>query len=132
MPRGLYDVTVSVGWSGRTYKNNTISVNGIQFFNVEQTNASVSYMNRTKQVYCYSNKLFLEMGDGKDYTMLNYMTIKANKTDIGFNYFPRQMTAEPKLLQVFENNESLNMDSSESISRLKDQAKSWLDQHNKH
>ena len=58
LPRALYDVTVSVGWNAKTYKNNTISINGIEFFNVEQTNASVSYMNRTKQVYCYSNLIF--------------------------------------------------------------------------
>lgn len=112
LPRGLYDVTVSVGWNGRTYKNNTISVNGVEFFNVEPTNVSVPYMNRTRQVmlfinrylifiinfiiiffqkvYCYSNKLFLEIGDAKDYTMLNFMIIKLNTTNIGFNYFPQQ------------------------------------------
>jgi len=88
-------VTVSVGWNGRTYKNNTINVNGIEFFNVEQTNATVSYLNRTKQVYCYSNKLFLEMGDSKDYTMLNYMIIKLNTTNIGFNYFSQQSSTVP-------------------------------------
>lgn len=50
LPRGLYDVTISIGWNGRTYKNNTISVNGVEFFNVEQTNVSVPYINRTRQV----------------------------------------------------------------------------------
>ena len=89
LPKGLYDVTVSVGWSGRTYKNHLITVNGVEFFNVEQTNSTVSYMNRTKQVHCYSNKLFLEMGDGKEYTMLNYMIIKLVSEEIGFVYTPK-------------------------------------------
>ena len=87
LPRGLYDVTVSVGWNGKTYKNNTIYLNGeILFLDVE-TNATVSYINRTMQVYCYANKLFMEIGDSKDYTMLNYLIIKLNTTNIGFNYF---------------------------------------------
>ena len=87
LPRGLYDVTVSVGWNQKTYKNNTISVNGVSFFLDEETNSTVSYINRTKQVYCYSKKLFMEMGDAKDYTMLNYLIIKINNTNIGFDYF---------------------------------------------
>jgi len=80
-------VTVSVGWNGRTYKNNTISVNGVSFFLDNETNTTVSYINRTMQVYCYARKLFMEMGDAKDYTMLNYMIIKINNSNIGFDYF---------------------------------------------
>ena len=84
LPRGIYDVTVSVGWNSKNYKNNTIYVNGIEFFNDEPTTAAVSYLNRTKQINCYNNRIFLEMGDGKEYTMLNYMIIKLNSTNVTF------------------------------------------------
>lgn len=116
LPRGLYEVTVSVGWAGRTYKNHLINVNGVEFFNVEQTNATVSYMNRSKLIYCYSNKLFLEMGDGVEYTMLNYLIIKLVDSNVSLNNLPQERLnvgdapVQGKILEAEENsNEFWNM-----------------------
>ena len=126
LPRGLYDVTVSVGWNGRTYKNNTVNVNGVQFFNVETTNVSVPYMNRTKQIYCYSNKLFLEMGDGKDYTMLNYLIIKLNTTNIGFNYFTQKIAEEKILVAQEINSSNINVVQKSPVSNKKNWLNGWI------
>ena len=41
------------------------------------------------------------MGDAKDYTMLNYMIIKLNTTNIGFNYFPQQQLVNQTIVNSF-------------------------------
>lgn len=77
LPNGAYNVTVSVGWQGRTYSNHKVDIEGVSFVNVEATTPSNPYLVRTKPVYISDNKLTMAIGDGSEYTMLNYLTIEA-------------------------------------------------------
>lgn len=78
LPNGRYDVTVSVGWQGRSYESNKIDVEGVSFIDDEQSNP---YIVRTKEVMISDNKLTMAMGIFNKYTMLNYMDIKASGPD---------------------------------------------------
>lgn len=77
LPNGAYNVTVSVGWQGRTYANHKVDIEGVSFVNVEATTPSNPYLVHTKPVYISDNKLTMAIGDGSEYTMLNYLTIEA-------------------------------------------------------
>ncbi len=77
LPNGLYNVTVSVGWQGRTYAHHKIDIEGVSFVNDEATTPSNSYLVRTKQVTITDNKLSMAMGIFDEYTMLNYLDIEA-------------------------------------------------------
>ncbi|MFH0729804.1 MAG: DUF4214 domain-containing protein [Pseudomonadota bacterium] len=77
LPNGTYNVTVSVGWQGKTYSHNKIVVEGITFINNE---ASSPYIVRTRQLSVSDNKLTMAMGIFDEYTMLNYMDIEADNT----------------------------------------------------
>jgi PKD repeat protein len=74
LPNGTYSVTVSVGWEGATYTRNFISIEGVSFVNDE---ASSPYLVRTREVTITDNKLTMSMGIFDEYTMLNYLDIKA-------------------------------------------------------
>ncbi len=74
LPNGDYNVTVSVGWQGRTYSHNYIAIEGIVFVNNEATSP---YIVRTKRVTVTDNKLTMAMGIFDEYTMLNYLDIEA-------------------------------------------------------
>jgi hypothetical protein len=77
LPNGLYNVTLSVGWQNRTYSSHKANIEGVSFFNVEATNPANPYIVRTKAVTITDNKLTLVMGNGTEYTMLNYLEIEA-------------------------------------------------------
>ncbi|SEH07729.1 Uncharacterised protein [Candidatus Venteria ishoeyi] len=73
MPNGSYNVTVSTGWQGRTYKRNYINIEGVDFINDEATDP---YLLRTREVSVQDGKLSMAMGIFDEYTMLNYMDIE--------------------------------------------------------
>lgn len=77
LPNGEYNVTVSVGWQDRTYSYHLVDIEGINFVNVEATTPANPYIVRTKPVYVNDNKLTMAIGDGHEYTMLNYLTAEA-------------------------------------------------------
>lgn len=74
LPNGVYNVTVSVGWQGRTYSHNQVVIEGVPFVTDE---ASDPYIVRTKEVTIADNKLTMAMGIFDEYTMLNYLNIEA-------------------------------------------------------
>jgi hypothetical protein len=74
LPNGEYDVTVSVGWQGREYGPQVVDIEGVNFVNSETI---TGYAVRTKAVYVADNKLTMSIGDGHEYTMLNYLDIEA-------------------------------------------------------
>ncbi|WP_028315522.1 glycoside hydrolase domain-containing protein [Desulfatibacillum aliphaticivorans] len=78
LPNGNYEITVSVGWQGRTYSHNQIVVEGVDFVVDEATSP---YLVRTRMVEVKDYKLTMEMGIFDEYTMLNYMEIKG-RSDI--------------------------------------------------
>lgn len=74
LPNGTYNVTVSVGWQGRTYERNKIDIEGVSFVDDE---ASDPYIVRTNEVTIADGNLTMEMGIFDEYTMLNYLEIEA-------------------------------------------------------
>ncbi|MDM8531411.1 hypothetical protein QUF63_09570 [Anaerolineales bacterium HSG25] len=74
LPNGTYNVTVSVGWQGKTYSRNLIEIEGVSFVNDEATDP---YLVRTNQVTISDQKLTMSMGIFDEYTMLNYLDIEA-------------------------------------------------------
>jgi len=77
LPSGTYNVTVSVGWYGRTYSHHKIDIEGVAFVDDEATTTEAPYIVRTKQIRIDDNKLTMNMGIFDEYTMLNYMDIEA-------------------------------------------------------
>lgn len=74
LPGGTYNVTLSLGWHGRTYSSNRAVIEGVTFVDDEATDP---YIVRTKEVAVTDNKLTLDIGIFDEYTMLNYMNIEA-------------------------------------------------------
>ncbi|MEM7029088.1 MAG: DUF4091 domain-containing protein, partial [Chloroflexota bacterium] len=79
LPNGEYNVTVSVGWQGKTYSRNFIEIEGITFVDDEP---SSPYLVRSNAVTIQDNKLTMAMGIFDEYTMLNYLDIEAIPTTI--------------------------------------------------
>jgi hypothetical protein len=81
LPNGTYNVTVSVGWQGRSYAHNYIDIEGVNFFNDE---AASPYIVRTKQVTVSDAKLTMVMGiaANDEYTMLNYLEIESTTRNL--------------------------------------------------
>jgi hypothetical protein len=77
VPNGEYNVTLSVGWQGRTYSHQKADIEGVSFVSDEATTPVNPYLVRTKRVYIGDNKLTLAMGIFDEYTMLNYLDIEA-------------------------------------------------------
>lgn len=77
LPNGEYNITVSVGWLGRTYSHQKIDIEGISFVSDEATTPANPYPVRTKAVTIADNKVTLAMGIFDEYTMLNYLDIQA-------------------------------------------------------
>lgn len=77
LPNGEYDVTLSVGWQGRTYSHQKVDIEGVSFVNDEATTPASPYLVRTKRIYIGDHKLSLAMGIFDEYTMLNYLDIEA-------------------------------------------------------
>jgi hypothetical protein len=80
LPAGTYDVTVSVGWEGRTYGRHKIDLEGVPLIDDEGTTPSDPYIVRTAKVTVDDYKLTMNMGIFDEYTMLNYMDIEADTT----------------------------------------------------
>ncbi|MBN1873860.1 MAG: PKD domain-containing protein [Anaerolineae bacterium] len=85
LPNGVYEVTVSVGWEGRTYSHHKINIEGISFINDEATTPSTPYLVRTQRVTIADNKLTMAMGIFDEYTMLNYLDIEAAEPTANFS-----------------------------------------------
>jgi hypothetical protein len=96
LPNGEYDVTVSVGWQGKTYGPQKVEIEGVNFVNLEYTTPANSYIVRTKPVYVADNKLTMSIGDGIEYTMLNYLDIEAA-------YVPPSSVTDLRLSQAVAN-----------------------------
>ncbi|MBE0699765.1 MAG: DUF4091 domain-containing protein, partial [Anaerolineaceae bacterium] len=77
LPNGEYNVTLSVGWQGRTYSHQKVEIEGVIFVNNEATTPTNPYLVRTKTVAITDHKLSLSMGIFDEYTMLNYLDIVA-------------------------------------------------------
>lgn len=77
LPNGTYDVTVSVGWQGKTYSHHQIEIEGVAFVADEETTPTTPYLVRTKEVVIKDNKLTMAMGIFDEYTMLNYLDVEA-------------------------------------------------------
>jgi hypothetical protein len=77
LPSGEYNVTVSVGWQGRTYSHQKVEIEGVSFVNDEATTPAVPYLVRTRKLTVSDNKLSMAMGIFDEYTMLNYLDVEA-------------------------------------------------------
>ncbi len=77
LPSGQYNVTVSVGWEGKTYNHHYIVIEGQSFVNDEATTSDAPYIVRSKEVTINDSKLTMQMGIFDEYTMLNYLDIEA-------------------------------------------------------
>ncbi|MFN7966458.1 MAG: DUF4091 domain-containing protein [Acidobacteriota bacterium] len=78
LPNATYEVTVSVGWQGRTDQHNKVVVEGVPLINDE---TSSPYLVKTATVTIKDHKLSLEMGKPLEYTMLNYLDIVVIDSD---------------------------------------------------
>lgn len=76
VPNGIYNVTLSVGWYGRTYSHQKAVIEGVTFVNDEATTPTTPYLVRTKQVQVKDYKVSLSIGIFDEYTMLNYLEIE--------------------------------------------------------
>lgn len=77
LPNGTYNVTVSVGWYGRTYSHHKLDIEGVSFVDDEATTPGAPYLVRTRQVTVSDYRLTMAMGIFAEYTMLNYLDIEA-------------------------------------------------------
>jgi hypothetical protein len=77
LPNGTYNVTVSVGWYGRTYSHHKIDIEGVSFVDDEATTPDAPHLVRTREITVDDNKLTMAMGIFDQYTMLNYLAIEA-------------------------------------------------------
>ena len=77
LPKGTYNVTVSVRLYGRTYSHHKIDIEGIPFVDDEATTPENPNIVRTKKIEIDDIKLTLDMGIFDEYTMLNYLDIEA-------------------------------------------------------
>ncbi len=77
LPNGEYEVTVSVGWYNRSYAHHKIDIEGIPFIEDEGTTPTSPYLVRTQNVAIHDNALTMSMGIFDEYTMLNYLDIRA-------------------------------------------------------
>lgn len=98
LPNGTYEVTASVGKRG-TYNNHTLLIEGIEFFNQASTNNEC--ITSTKNVTIADKRLTMEMGDGSEYTILNYLKIEGdgatftkqlNREDLKFKISPNPLS----------------------------------------
>lgn len=94
LPNGTYKVTVSVGWQGRKYEHNKISIQGVDVIDDEPSDP---YLVRTSVVTVSDYTLSMEMGIFDEYTMLNYLDIEAVIDEIPLI---ADFTANPKIGNV--------------------------------
>jgi hypothetical protein len=72
---GKYDVTVSIGWSGKTYSKQRVVVEGNVLFDNVETNAGTPYLVKTLTVDVSDGNVTVEAGQQDEYTMLDWMSI---------------------------------------------------------
>jgi hypothetical protein len=72
---GKYDVTVSIGWSGKTYSKNKVIIEGQPLFDNVETNPTTPYQVKTITVDVGDGNVTMEAGQQDEYTMLNWMSI---------------------------------------------------------
>ncbi len=87
LANGNYQVTVCVGWQGRTYNHNKITIEGVDFINDEATTESNNYyIERSLPLQITDGNLTMEMGIFDEYTMLNYLIIESLETAVDANF----------------------------------------------
>lgn len=72
---GKYEVTVSIGWHGKTYSKNRAIVEGQVLFDSVATTPDEPYRTATVTVDIADGNVTLEVGQTNEYTMLNWMSI---------------------------------------------------------
>ncbi|MCC6523643.1 MAG: DUF4091 domain-containing protein [Polyangiaceae bacterium] len=72
---GLYEVTVSIGWHGRTYSAQRVVVEGQLLFDNAETNPTTPYLVAPITVDVADGNVTLEVGQDNEYTMLNWVSI---------------------------------------------------------
>jgi len=73
---GKYAVTVSIGWSGKTYSKQRVVVEGKVLYDNAETTPAASYKVQTIEVDVADGNVTLEAGQTDEYTMLNWMSIE--------------------------------------------------------
>ncbi len=73
---GKYDVTVSIGWAGKTYSKNKVVVEGKPLFDSVETNPKTPYLVKKITVDVGDGNVTLEAGQKDEYTMLNWLSIE--------------------------------------------------------
>ena len=73
---GKYQVTVSVGWHGKTYSKNRVIVEGQALFDDVETNPTTPYQVKSIEVDVSDGNVTLEAGQKDEYTMLNWVSIE--------------------------------------------------------
>jgi hypothetical protein len=73
---GTYVVTVSIGWYGRTYSKQVVTVEGQPLFDRVATTPTTPYRTAGATVNIADGNVTLEMGMVDEYTMLNWMSIE--------------------------------------------------------
>ena len=76
LPDGVYNVTVSVGWNGRSYSHQKVEIEGVNFIDDEATIEDQPFIVRTREVEVKDKKLSMSVGIRNEYTMLNYLKIE--------------------------------------------------------
>jgi hypothetical protein len=77
LPNGQYQVTLSVGWQGRTYTHQKVEIEGVSFVDDEATTPAAPYLVRSRTLAVRDNLLSMAIGIFDEYTMLNYLEIEA-------------------------------------------------------
>jgi hypothetical protein len=72
---GQYTVTVSIGWSGKTYSKQRVVVEGKVLYDNVETNPGMPYRVQSVDVDVTDGNVTLEAGQTDEYTMLNWMSI---------------------------------------------------------
>jgi len=73
---GKYNVTVSIGWEGKTYSKNKVIVEGAPLFDSVETSPATPYLVKSVAVDIADGNLTLEVGQLDEYTMLNWMSVE--------------------------------------------------------
>jgi hypothetical protein len=76
LPSGQYNISVSIGHRS-TYNHQFVTIEGVEFFNDAATSNSCAVT--TLPVSINDNMLSMEIGNGSDYTMLNYIDIEVDE-----------------------------------------------------
>jgi hypothetical protein len=72
---GLYEVTVGIGWDGKSYGKQRVIVEGQALYDDAATTPETPYLSASVQVEVSDGNLTVEVGQMDEYTMLNYMSV---------------------------------------------------------